>query len=122
MLVPSKHRCTGNGSTSLNAEKNFSALLMPATSQPLTKSGLLDMAAMLAIFSGNSARLSSLSDFATLGRSVSGTVEAQVPGQSCLTGQVPRTKDFTCPVSVKAGVGDHRVAFGEIGPVLAIWS
>jgi hypothetical protein len=39
--VPSKQRFTGNGRISFNVEKNFLPLLMPATSQSLTKRGLV---------------------------------------------------------------------------------
>jgi len=75
ILVPSKHRCTGNGRTSVNAEKNLSALLMPGTSQPLAKSGPLDMVSILAIFPGILARLNGPNKF-------SATAEAQVPDLS----------------------------------------
>ena len=41
--MPSKHRFTGNGRISINAGKKVSALLTPATSQPLAKRGSLDI-------------------------------------------------------------------------------
>jgi hypothetical protein len=47
-FVPKKHGFTGNGRTSTTAAKKESVALMPPTSQPLTNSGLLDMASMLA--------------------------------------------------------------------------
>src|SRR5215469_13038317 len=49
MLVPSKDRFTGKGRISGSAEKNFSALSIPGSSQPLTKRGLVDMARMLSV-------------------------------------------------------------------------
>jgi hypothetical protein len=50
IVVPSKHKRIGNGKTQVNAEKNFSALLMPATCQPVTKSNLLGIIYILANF------------------------------------------------------------------------
>ena len=49
MLVPSKHRFAGKGRISGSAEKNFSARLIPASSHPLLKRGLVDMAVMLSV-------------------------------------------------------------------------
>jgi hypothetical protein len=47
--VPSKQRFTGHGRISFNVEKNFLPLLIPATSQPLTKRGVGDMDLILSI-------------------------------------------------------------------------
>jgi hypothetical protein len=49
MLVPSKYGLTGNGRILGSAKKNFSALVIPVTSQPLTKKGLVDMPSTLSI-------------------------------------------------------------------------
>jgi hypothetical protein len=43
MLVPSKHRFAGRARISGSTEKNFSALVIPGSSQPLSKRGLVDM-------------------------------------------------------------------------------
>lgn len=47
MLVPSKQRFVGKGRISGSAAKNFSALLIPGSSQPLSKRGFVDMVPML---------------------------------------------------------------------------
>ena len=48
MLVPSQQRFAGKGRISGSDAKNFSALLIPCSSQPLSKRDFIDMAPMLA--------------------------------------------------------------------------